>query len=88
MLLKLDEIFENKGWKVRKKILNELRKKPQTAYELSKKIGLNYSTVKYHIEILEKFGLITGNRKGTKIVYNLTKNYQILEKYIEEKGKG
>ncbi|WP_338604029.1 winged helix-turn-helix domain-containing protein [Sulfolobus tengchongensis] len=87
MLLRLDEVFQNKGWNTRKKILDELRKKPQTAYELSRKLGLNYSTVKYHIEILEKFGLVTIYKKDTKYIYVVTKNYEILEKYIEEEAR-
>ncbi|QGA53347.1 ArsR family transcriptional regulator [Sulfolobus sp. E5-1-F] len=84
MLLRLDEIFQNKGWDTRKKILNELKNKPQTAYELSKKLGLNYSTVKYHLEILEKVGLINVNRYKTKYFYVISKNYKIVEKYLEE----
>ncbi|WP_278464673.1 winged helix-turn-helix domain-containing protein [Saccharolobus islandicus] len=84
MLLRLDEIFQNKGWDTRKKILDELKNKPQTAYELSKKLGLNYSTIKYHLEILEKFGLVNINRYKTKCFYAVSKNYKIVEKYLEE----
>lgn len=87
MLLRIDEVFQNKGWNTRKKILDELRKKPQSAYELSKRLGFNYSTIKYHIEILEKFGLITKRKSGTKSVYIVTKNYELLKKYIEEDNR-
>ncbi|TRM89725.1 transcriptional regulator [Sulfolobus sp. A20-N-G8] len=84
MLLKIEEIFQNKGWETRKKILNELKNNPQSAYELARKLNLNYSTIKYHLEILEKFGLIMKINKGSKSLYRVTKNYNLLEKYIIE----
>ncbi len=41
-----------------RKILKELFKKPHSATELSKKLGIPLSTVKYHIDKLTELGVI------------------------------
>ncbi len=85
MLRKLDEIIASKGWDTRRKILEELSKKPSTAYELAKKLGMNYSTIRYHLELLERAGLVTAD-KGNRYVYKITKNVQfLLEDYVSYK---
>ncbi len=83
MLVKFEELMENKGWDTRKKIIFELQSKPCTAYELSKKLGLNYSTVKYHLELLEKFEMITKKEYKHKNIYVATKNARNIEKYYK-----
>jgi predicted transcriptional regulator len=80
MITKIDEIIEGKGWETRKKILEELTKKPATAYELSKRLDLNYSTVKYHLELLEKAGMITYNKdRRNRYFYEVSKNVNLLK---------
>lgn len=86
MLVKIEELLENKGWETRKRIIFELESKPCTAYELSKRLSLNYSTVKYHIELLEKFGIITKRPNKHKNVYVTTKNIKAIEKYLSEES--
>lgn len=76
-ILKLEELFELPGWDTRKKIMEELRSGPKNAYELSKKLGLNYSTIRYHLELLQRFGLVN-IKKGKKYYYELTKTGLIL----------
>jgi predicted ArsR family transcriptional regulator len=83
MLVKFEELMENKGWDTRKKIIFELQSKPCTAYELSKKLGLNYSTVKYHLELLEKFEMITKKEYKHKNIDVATKNARNIEKYYK-----
>lgn len=77
MLRKLEDIVSSKGWETRKRMLEELSKKPTTAYELAKRLNLNYSTVRYHLELLERTGLVTVD-KGSRYVYKVTKNIQFL----------
>ena len=48
----------------RGRILKELFKKPQNANELSKNLNLEYKTVRYHLSVLEKNGLITSVGTG------------------------
>ncbi|BFH72560.1 winged helix-turn-helix domain-containing protein [Sulfurisphaera javensis] len=71
-ILKIDDIFELPGWDTRKRIMEELRSGPKNAYELAKILELNYSTVRYHLELLQKFGLVNV-KKGKKYYYELTK---------------
>ncbi|MEM0373585.1 MAG: winged helix-turn-helix domain-containing protein [Sulfolobaceae archaeon] len=71
-ILKLEDIFSSKGWDTRKRILEELLKSPSTAYSLSRRLNLNYSTVRYHLYLLEKFGLVKSEKNG-KGVYRITK---------------
>jgi len=80
MIIKIDEIIEGKGWETRKKILEELYKRPSTAYDLSKRLDLNYSTVKYHLELLERAGMITCNKdKRNRYFYEVSKNINLLK---------
>ncbi len=79
MLYKLDEVIENKGWDTRKKILELLESREMTAYEISKLLELNYSTVKYHLELLERVGLITVRKdKRNRYLYRTNNNIKIL----------
>ncbi|MDT7901304.1 MAG: winged helix-turn-helix domain-containing protein [Acidianus sp.] len=79
MLYKLDEVIENKGWDTRKKILELLQSKEMTAYEISKILELNYSTVKYHLELLERVGLVTVKKdRRNRYLYRANNNIKIL----------
>ncbi|AHC50539.1 ArsR family transcriptional regulator [Sulfolobus acidocaldarius SUSAZ] len=70
-MVKLEELMSLPGWDTRRKILESLSEKPKTAYELSKELDLNYSTVRYHLELLEKFGFVKA-RKTKKYVYEVS----------------
>lgn len=76
-ILKFDELIELPGWDTRKKIIKELVKGPKNAYELAKDLKLNYSTVRYHLDLLQKFGLVNV-RRGRKYYYELTRNAIII----------
>ncbi|BDC18355.1 winged helix-turn-helix domain-containing protein [Acidianus sp. HS-5] len=79
MLYKLDEVIENKGWDTRKKILELLESREMTAYEISKLLELNYSTVKYHLELLEKVDLITVRKdRRNRYLYRANNNIKVL----------
>ena len=61
-------------------ILDHLFNQPENAYNLSLKLGIDYNTIRYHIDILLKNGLIesVGNSYGRTyfITKNLMKNKQ------------
>lgn len=79
MITKLEEVLESKGWETRKKILEEILTKEMTAYELSKKLGLNYSTIKYHLELMERVGIISARRdKNNKYLYKANNNVRFI----------
>ncbi|MEL9969886.1 MAG: winged helix-turn-helix domain-containing protein [Metallosphaera sp.] len=71
---KLDEVLNGKGWDTRKKILEQLYINPTTAYDLAKKLNLNYSTVRYHLDLLERSGLVNHKTLGSKQLYLATKS--------------
>lgn len=76
-ITKVDELLALPGWETRKRIIEALRGGPKTAYEISKELKINYSTARYHLELLQKFGLVN-IRKGRKYYYELTKNANLL----------
>ncbi|MEJ2778434.1 ArsR/SmtB family transcription factor [Stygiolobus sp. RP850M] len=76
-ITKVDELLALPGWETRKRIIEVLRDGPKTAYEISKELKINYSTARYHLELLQKFGLVN-IRKGRKYYYELTKNANLL----------
>jgi len=76
-ILKFEDLLELPGWDTRKKIMEELKLGPRNAYELSKTLDLNYSTIRYHLELLQRFGLVN-IKKNKKYYYELTKTGLIL----------
>ncbi|MCQ4343000.1 MAG: winged helix-turn-helix domain-containing protein [Sulfolobaceae archaeon] len=72
-ILKLEEMLNSEGQSTRIQILKLLLEKPRTPYEISKLTGLNYSTVRYHLDLLQRFGLVKANKNG-KILYTITKD--------------
>ncbi|MCQ4449410.1 MAG: winged helix-turn-helix domain-containing protein [Sulfolobales archaeon] len=72
-ILKLEEMLNSEGQSTRIQILKLLLEKPRTPYEISKLTGLNYSTVRYHLDLMQRFGLVKANKNG-KILYTVTKD--------------
>lgn len=74
-------------------ILDHLFNQPENAYNLSLKLGIDYNTIRYHIDILLKNGLIesVGNSYGRTyfITKNLKKNkqyfYKLWNKFMKKK---
>lgn len=60
-------IAGSRGGVNRGKILETLREEPMNANQLGESIGVDYRTIRHHLEILEKNGMITsmGPRYGT-----------------------
>ncbi|BFI76321.1 ArsR/SmtB family transcription factor [Sulfurisphaera ohwakuensis] len=86
-IIKIEELFELPGWDTRRRILEILESGQKNAYEIAKLLNLNYSTVRYHLDLLQKFGLVNV-KKGKKYYYELTKNAKILlDNYEEETNK-
>lgn len=51
------------GW-MRFQIMLALKEKPMNPNQLAKHLGVNYRTIIYHLEILEKHGLVTRTNKA------------------------
>jgi len=75
----------------RGRILEELFQKPQNANELSKNLNIEYKTVRYHLEVLEKNKVITSVGGGYGKTYfpseELEKNKVIFTEIWDKIGK-
>ncbi|MDR2203959.1 MAG: winged helix-turn-helix domain-containing protein [Nitrososphaerota archaeon] len=84
-------IMGTRGGTNRAKILEILKNKPQNANQFAVLLGLDYKTVRHHLDILEKNNLITsvGDRYG--VTYFLSQlmddNYVIFEELNSKNGK-
>ncbi|HHO57031.1 MAG TPA: ArsR family transcriptional regulator [Thermoplasmatales archaeon] len=63
----------------RGKILEELMRNPMNANELSKKLDMDYKTVRHHLKILEKNSLISSMGEGYGKMYFIS---ELLEENI------
>jgi len=61
-----------KGGLNRARIIDELRNRPYNANQLAERLSLNYKTIKYHIEVLEKNGIVISTGKGYGALYFLS----------------
>ncbi|MBN2603478.1 MAG: winged helix-turn-helix transcriptional regulator [Candidatus Thermoplasmatota archaeon] len=88
-------LANTQGGENRGKILKEIFRKPCNAHELCKLLNVNYKTVRYHLEILEKNGILiaVGEKYGktyfpSEHLLNL-KDYfsEIWEKFVKKIDK-
>ncbi|MCR4334972.1 MAG: winged helix-turn-helix domain-containing protein [archaeon] len=68
----------SKGALNRLKIISDLEKKPMNMNELSKKTGLNYTTIQHHIDLLLENNLLV--ERGSKYGKVLFISSQLIEK--------
>ena len=74
----------------RARLINALNESPQNANQLSQELNLDYSTIRHHIEVMEKNGLVTSLGDGYGKMYflseNLLDNYGFFEEIWEKIG--
>jgi DNA-binding transcriptional ArsR family regulator len=79
-------IAGTKGGVTRAEIVAVLKETPQNANQLANRLQKDYRTIRHHVEILRKNGIITstGDRYGT--TYSLTsqmeENYAVFEEIV------
>ena len=64
----------------RGRIIEALIEAPMNANEISKKLGLDYKTVRHHLKVLEKNSLVTSMGEGYAKMYFIS---ELLEQNIE-----
>ena len=69
-------ILGSRGGFTRMRILKSLRESPCNAHSLAKRLGLNYRTVKYHLDLMVKHGLVEKVGDGYGAVYVLSKEVE------------
>ncbi len=75
----------------RARIIKAIREEPRNANQLSGFLGLDYRTIRHHLEVLEKNRLVTsmGETYGTMYFLSneLEENYEVFEEIWNEIGK-
>ena len=78
--MNLNDIFKALSDETRRKILTMLSEKDLTAGEIANVFNQSWPTISYHLEVLERVGLIASERKGRNIFYSL--NTTIFEEML------
>lgn len=77
-----------KGGINRARIIDELNNRPYNINQLAEKLGLDYKTVRHHIEVLENNNMVTSTGKKYGALYFLSdkmeENYDSFLKISEE----
>jgi DNA-binding transcriptional ArsR family regulator len=80
-------IAGTRGGVTRARIIEALRKRPQNANQLTTLIGMDYRTIRHHLEVLEKNRLIVsaGDRYGKTyfLGLELEENYTLFEEILK-----
>ena len=84
-------ITGTRGGANRAQILEAIRKEPRNANQLGGLIGVDYRTIRHHLDVLEKNGLVTsmGDRYGKMYFLSseLEENFGVFEEIWNEFGK-
>ncbi len=81
-----------KGGNTRGRVINTLREKPGNANQLAERLHVDYKTVRHHLNILQKNGLVAyageGGYAATYFISpSLEDNYAIFEEIWRKIGK-
>ncbi len=64
----------SRGGKTRAKILKNLIGKSYNAHQLAKALNLDYKTIRHHLDVLARHGIISRESKGYTTLYFISKN--------------
>jgi len=77
-----------RGGKTRASILRHLTEKSYNANQLATALNLDYKTIRHHLEVLVKYGIITRNHDGHSDLYFISNTIsESLNSFDEEKLK-
>ncbi len=65
-----------KGGIVRLKIIRRLKERPANANQLAQELGLDYTTIRYHLDILLKHKILVSLEQGYSRVYFLSEEME------------
>jgi DNA-binding transcriptional ArsR family regulator len=81
-------IAGTRGGLSRAKIIQALKDTPQNANQLANLLGMDYRTIRHHLEVLEKNKIITSVGEGYGIAYFLSptmeQNYALFEEILNK----
>lgn len=76
----MSDVFEALAHPVRREILKLLRKRAMSAGELAEHFAIAKPTLSGHFSVLKNAELVTTERKGTTIIYQL--NLSVMEEVL------
>ncbi len=74
-------VFRALGDPTRRKIVKLLRKQALTSGEIADRFPTSWATISRHLGVLKDAGLITAERNGNSIIYEL--NATVLQELVE-----
>ena len=81
-------IAGTRGGLTRAKIIKALKETPQNANQLANLLGMDYRTIRHHLEVLEKNKIITSAGEGYGTTYFLSpameENYALFEEILKK----
>ncbi len=81
-------IAGTRGGPTRARIIQILKETPQNANQLATSLGMDYRTIRHHIEVLEKNKIITSAGEGYGTTYFLSpameENYALFEEIMKK----
>lgn len=66
-----------RGGKTRALILRHLTERPHNANQLAKALNLDYKTIRHHLNVLVRNGVLTKSKEGNTDLYFISKNIEI-----------
>ena len=80
-------IAGTRGGPTRARIIETLKRKPQNANQLATLLGMDYRTIRHHLNVLQKNKIITSVGEGYGMTYFLSQtmeeNYAIFEEILK-----
>ncbi len=77
------------GADTRTRVLRAIREQPRNAQQLAQALGLDYTTVRHHLRVMEKNGLVTttGDRYGRLYFLSgsMESHWDIFEGILQQK---
>jgi len=84
-------IAGTRGGMSRAKIIQTLKETPQNANQLANLLGMDYRTIRHHLQVLEKNRIITSAGEGYGKTYFLSpameENYALFEEILKKMWK-
>ena len=81
-------IAGTRGGATRAKIIETLKETPQNANQLATQLGMDYRTIRHHLQVLEKNKIITSAGDGYGTTYFLSptmeQNYSLFEEILNK----
>jgi DNA-binding transcriptional ArsR family regulator len=81
-------IAGTRGGITRAEIINALKEKPQNANQLANTLKKDYRTIRHHLELLSKNGIVTSAGEGYGKTYflsvQLEENYALFEEIVKK----